>query len=293
MLKEEYAVLEKVKAEIAELNVRKSGIVKELNTQLLDADSKAKAIISSAKDQAKSIIDKAIELKREYEGHAFKIKSEADDYLHQGKKCLEDCRLERTRLDNDIIDFNAHKVAFENNMRTIKNEANSLMAQAQELGRQLNDKGISLTTLEATLNRREEALTEKANKLTQDGAILSQREATLKEGEEALAERTLKVDIIHNHAVRINHEIIRLRQKTNQDMEKMAGIAIECMKSKNDQELQKKMINAQFENIDKSNKENEERKLALDEREQLLNIKDKEVTQKIKILSEVRAKGGK
>ena len=53
--KEKTVILENLKAEISEFNVRKSGLTKEINLQLIEAKAKADKLLSEAEERAKAI----------------------------------------------------------------------------------------------------------------------------------------------------------------------------------------------------------------------------------------------
>lgn len=288
MLKESYAELSKVKEEIAELNSRKSGIVKELNTQLLEADAKAKAIIESAKDQAKSIKADSERIKKEVEKHVFDIRLEADNYIIHARKIKTETDNAVNELERDKTDFAAKKLAMENEVRIIRNESSSIMSTANERLKGLNDKELQLTALEATLNRRELKNGEDLKVLIMGQDAIDSREKKLVEREQVLIKEMDAVKAI-SQANDDSLKAIDERNKRYDILVQDTKQAIEeCNRIRKEQAEQKLSINAQFAILEKTNKEVEEKKKSNEETLELIALKNKEVEEKIAKLQELR-----
>ena len=249
-------------------------------------------MISEAEERAKAInvaIDieqsKAIEYTEELRRNADCLMTKAEDI---NKQVIEDrAQLDREKeefdnlkvgQDMDIKDKLARIAQVEADNKTIstRNEQNTSNLDVKEAV--LNDKGKAITEAEIAQDNEanrllclKDELLRRDNELTQAGVgIAEQKKDIIGMLEETKAvESKIAADSLANK--KLMEEILAQKQANDKD---------------------KKVINAHFERIEKDNKENEERKIALDEREQLLDIKNEEIVQKIGILTELRKKGG-
>jgi len=291
-IKEKYIVLAKVNEEIASLTARKSGLVREINIELIAAKEKSDKLISEAEERAKAI-SVAIDIEQskatEYvEG----LKKETTDLFAETTDMRQQVVEDRAQLDKekevfdnlkvgqdmDIKDKLARIAQVEADNKTIstRNEQNTSNLDVKEAV--LNDKGKAITEAEIAQDNEanrllclKDELLRRDNELTQAGVgIAEQKKDIIGMLEETKAvESKIAADSLANK--KLMEEILAQKQANDKD---------------------KKVINAHFERIEKDNKENEERKIALDEREQLLDIKNEEIVQKIGILTELRKKGG-
>lgn len=289
-VKEKTAQLSSINQEISELNARKSGLVKEINTELLDSRAKADKLISDAEIKSNAINAEIDSAKKLAERYVSKIKQEADDLLASAQTISRQNTELRTAIDKERVDFNAEKFAFESDIRTKKNEANNLISQANNAQKELDSKKIDLGTREATVTRRELANVAATDQLAQGVKDLKEAQEDLAKRELALKEERKSLDAISKANNDLLADIDKKRQQIDADRLASQKLSDETLiqKQKNDED--KKLISSYFATIEQNNKELEERKISLDERQQLLDIKDKEIIQKIKINSELRMK---
>jgi hypothetical protein len=226
------------------------------------------------------------------EQYVTKIRKEADDLLATAQLASKQSTEAKTIIDKERVDFNAEKYAFESDIRTKKNEANNLIAQANITQKELDSKTIDLGTRETTVTRRELAVVAANDQLEQGKKDLKKAQESLERREMELLEEKKKVEAIAQANEEVLADIIIKKQQIDIDIEAAKKLSEEttAQKQKNDED--KKLINTYFATIEQNNKELEERKISLDERQRLLDIKDNEIVQKIKINSELRMKSG-
>jgi uncharacterized protein YuzE len=289
-VKEKYSQLARVNQELDELNARKLGLVKELNVQLLDADAKAKGVIASAQDQAKAIMSEAGEVKKDADRYSANKKFETDELLRNSQNVAKQISQSRTTLDNDKVDFDAKKFAFENDIKRLKNEANSVMAQASETDRINAEKTIHLNTREANIMRRETEVATATAKLSHDKEEVKRKNEDLVKREGALTKESNEVKAISEANDKLLADIDEKRKQIDLDIEASKKLNEETLAQKKQNDTDKEMINAQFDRIEKDNSALEERKIALDEEKQLLAIKERDISKKLATLTELRKK---
>lgn len=290
-VKDQYAILEKVKAEIEELKVRKSGLVRELNLELLDAKEEADKVIADARANAKELTDLSNEALALQQEVSSKMKREAEDILANAKIVVQQLNKDKDKLAGDRVDFDAEKVAYENDLKARKNEASSLTAQANDRLKALNDREIGLSAREASVARREQAIAEAVEVQNNESnrLILINNELLAKESELIKASQEVKIlkdegDSALSKATIIQSKIVEDTIANDKCLKEER-----ILREKNDED--KQAINAHFKRIEKDSRDLEERKVALDEREELITLKDREVTEKIRVLEELRKKG--
>jgi hypothetical protein len=289
-VKERYSQLARVNQELDELNARKLGLVRELNVQLLDADAKAKAVIASAQDQAKAIVAEAGETRKDADRYSANKKFEADEILRKVQEVSKQISQSRTTLDNDKIDFDAKKFAFENDIKRLKNEANSVMAQASETDRLNAEKTIHLNTREANITRREAEVATATVKITHDQEEVKRKNEDLVKREWALTKEMDGLKALKEANDKVLLDIQQTEDKITADSLANKNLMEEILALKTKNDTDKEMINSQYEHIEKDNKDLEERKIALDEEKQLLAIKERDINKKLATLTELRKK---
>jgi hypothetical protein len=289
-VKEKYSQLAQVNIELDELNARKLGLVKELNVQLLDADAKAKAVIASAQDQAKAIVAEAGEIKKDADRYSANKKFEADEILRKVQEVSKQISQSRTTLDNDKVDFDAKKFAFENDIKRLKNEANSVMARASETDRLNAEKTIHLNTREANITRREAEVATATVKITHDQGEVKRKQEDLVKREWTLTKESDAVKAFKEETDSTMIMIANKKVEVDAKYQDTLKLHEETLAQKAKNDTDKEMINSQFERIEQDNKELEERKIALDEEKQLIAIKERDVNKKLATLTELRKK---
>jgi hypothetical protein len=289
-VKEKYSQLAQVNIELDELNARKLGLVKELNVQLLDADAKAKAVIASAQDQAKAIVAEAGEIKKDADRYSANKKFEADEILRKVQEVSKQISQSRTTLDNDKVDFDAKKFAFENDIKRLKNEANSVMARASETDRLNAEKTIHLNTREANITRREAEVATATVKITHDQGEVKRKQEDLVKREWTLMKESDAVKAFKEETDSTMIMIANKKVEVDAKYQDTLKLHEETLAQKAKNDTDKEMINSQFERIEQDNKELEERKIALDEEKQLIAIKERDVNKKLATLTELRKK---
>lgn len=296
MLEEQYknkvVELEKLKAEIADLNVLKAQVVRDINIPLLEAKAQAEKIIFDANVEAKNIIDSSNEAKIIIDEYVVKRQKEISELLRiveNDKNELKEAQAQLSR-DKDMFENlkSSHAV-------DIKNKQEILARVEKEVsGRQ-----GCLDSQEHTIRTRELQLKETKEKIDKDFEELAKNKGLfeldrVKLDESMVAHNKDKEAVEFQKIVNANAlvEIKTAQNKISDDTENNKKDLIYIVEQNSAISKQKEMINAQFDLIEKNQKELEEKTIALNEREQLIAIKDKDVTDKIKILNELRLKTG-
>lgn len=291
-IKEKYIVLAKVNEEIASLTARKSGLVREINIELIAAKEKSDKLISEAEERAKAI-SVAIDIEQskatEYvEG----LKKETTDLFAETTDMRQQVVEDRAQLDREKEEFDNLKVGQDMDIKDKLARIAQVEADNKTISTRNEQNTSNLDVKEAVLNDKGKAITEaeiaqdnEANRLLCLKDELLRRDNELTQAGVGIAEQ--KKDIIG-----MLEETKAVESKIAADSLANKKLMEEILAQKQANDKDKKVINAHFERIEKDNKENEERKIALDEREQLLDIKNEEIVQKIGILTELRKKGG-
>lgn len=298
-IKEKQAQLEKgirawenMKAEISELNTMKTNLVKDINIQLIDAKSKADKIIQEAKDTAKKIIDDAERSKLDIDNYVSTHKKDIEDLLLLSKHNSEKLGAERDSLSKDIAEFNNLKASQEADIKgkcelirdsEIKNDLRQ--GELDNMGVELYKKETALKIESDRLEALNKLLISKQEKIDLDRIELDtnisdyKKNKLLIDEQKAINEKTL---------VNLNSA----QDKIIADAQINREAFTEIYNQKIWIAEQKKTINTQFDLLEKNRKELEEKSQSLDERTQLLVIKDRDIENKIKILQEIRLKTG-
>jgi len=289
-VQEKYVLLGKLKKEIDELDILKSQVVRDINKPLQEARVKAQAIITEAENKAQVILDKAKAIKTEANDYAARTKGEATEFLQMAKRSMQDSDNALAKLNQERMDFDAHRIATEGGIQQKKAEANGLLGQAITLKKEVDEANINLAARAATLDRQEadglakqlanettEVLyKQKLDKLLKDLAEFDREKVKLEaykaEVQATLSEIDTKTDNIkrEKEANKKLADELAIREKTNID--------------------RTNSLNQQFKVLENTNKQIDEKQLTINANQRLLDIRTKEVEAKLKTLQELRTK---
>lgn len=291
-VKEKYVMIAKLNQELDELNARKSGLVREINIELIVAKEKADKIIAEAEAKSKEIIKEANKIHDETKLHSEAIRNEADSLFIMAQNVGTQAREDREKLEKDMDDFEALKKAHNDEYVAFNINKNIVAEEAGDRQEELDNKETELRIKGLDVERRE-------------GQVVTAEEAQKNESDRLIA--------LKNELIALENEINSQKANINSEKEENTKVLAEIkgllselkevgLANKKDAEdnarerakiaEDKKTINAQFDLIEKNQKDQEESAITLRERIQLADIKDAEIVQKIKILTELRAKNG-
>ena len=287
-VQEKYVLIGKLKKEIDELDALKSKVVNEINVPLLEAKKKADEIIESANTRAGEIVVKAKKIKSDADVYSEKTKGDATDMLHMAKTAIEELEIERRKFIDDKTDFEGYKIASENRIKNQKTEANDTMSRALNLKKETDELNINLTTRQATLDRLEKDTNSSKSILNESHNVLKSAQVKLesdiarleKDREEVETQRMTNQKLFDD-----SNSKFESAKRMELDNKKTADkLAVEENKLKEG----KNSLNKQFELLDKTSKDLDDRQLTIDANNRLLGLKQKEIDSKIATLNQLR-----
>lgn len=279
---------DKLQKEIEELTERKTQIVKEINVPLLEANSKAKAIIKEANATAENIIAKAKKIRSDADVYSVETKDSATDMLHSSKSAVEEIEAAQCKLTDEKTDFESYKIAFENKAKNQKIESNEIMSKALTLKKEVDDLSINLNVRQATLDRLEKdvnaskSATEESQNILKAGQTeLSEDIAQLKKDREKVEAQKLINQKLFDDSNSKFESTKRMELGNKEILEELAVEKSDLAESKN-------KLNKQFELLEKTNKDIEDKQLTLNDNKRLVEMKSRELDSKIATLNELR-----
>ena len=280
----------KMKKEIEDLNAMKSGLVREINLQLIDARAQADKIMAEAKEAARFLIDTSEKAHSEAVAFDQKTRQDAEGILHIAKTAAQEVKTSQDKLVQDQADFNKEKTDTTAELQGRDEATAKAELRSNERQQDLDNRERIVLADEtriseglAELRRGEDILLAKNNKLTTDQAALDNNIANYLKDKEAL-----------DAQVKLNNQLLvdikATQEKVTTDLKVGQELKAEVDKQNLAIAEQKKTLNAQFDLLTQNQRELEEKNTALDERFQLLAIRNKDIEEKIKILNELRVK---
>jgi chlorite dismutase len=279
---------QKMKEEISELNAMKSNLVREINIQCIDAKAKADSLISNAQEQAKDILDTANKSKEQIDSYVSVQRKEADTLLHLIKSSTEELKQAQDKLKGDTEVFENLKAGHGMDM---KSKTEILL----KLEKDMHERQACLDSLEHTIRTNEKQLKEKREEIDNAGAALRAKNDQVNAAQEDLNQKintyaTEKVFV--DKQKELNSQVlVDIKDKQDKlaaDTNFNQSLADDIARQNIEIAEQKKTINAQFALIENNQRELEEKSTTLDERTQLLIMKEKEIDDKILILQKLR-----
>jgi hypothetical protein len=282
--------LSRIKTEIAELNQMKGNLVRDINIKLLEANKQAEVIIANAETQAKAVNETSAKRKEEIDAYVTEQRKGIDSLLHITKQATEELRDAQDKLKQAQADFETLKAKQ-------AEEVKDAITSAQNIEKAYRGQQAQADILVAELNQKINELKVKTDELSRSSELLRTTQATLDADRKELNAKidacTKDRELIEMQRIeneRVSAEIKIAQEKIVRDAQVNTDNMNANLAQAKEIAEQRKSIAAQFSIIEKNQKEQEEKELALNEREELIAIKDREVEQKIIILQELRAK---
>jgi hypothetical protein len=282
--------LSRIKTEIAELNQMKGNLVRDINIKLLEANKQAEVIIANAETQAKAVNETSTKRKEEIDAYVTEQRKGIDSLLHITKQATEELRDAQDKLKQAQADFETLKAKQ-------AEEVKDAITSAQNIEKAYRGQQAQADILVAELNQKINELKVKTDELSRSSELLRTTQATLDADRKELNAKidacTKDRELIEMQRIeneRVSAEIKIAQEKIVRDAQVNTDNMNANLAQAKEIAEQRKSIAAQFSIIEKNQKEQEEKELALNEREELIAIKDREVEQKIRILQELRAK---
>jgi len=288
---EKLATLDKIKEEIIGFTEMKSNLVKDINAQLLKAKGEADNIIANAENTAKKILSGAGKIQDEAIEYSNASKLKADEYLHNAEKSMQEVKNAQIKLVEEKEMLNILTIAHNNNVKASGEKFAKIEKDLNERQACLDSKEITIRTLENQHNKKRIAQ-QKAEeiRLIKEAEIIAKQKdldlgvATLIKDKKIVdAQKVINTQTLSE--IKAAQDKIIIDTKTNEE----AKTDIEQQQRKIDEK--NKILTAQFDLLQDTNKQLEEKKISLKEQEQLITIKDRDVESKIRILTELRMKG--
>lgn len=286
----EVVILRKLKVEVAEMNVVKSNLVREINIQLLEARTQADKIIVDAKNKAQALIDEANKIKAEAMEYSTAQKQKADSLLHIAKSGIAELKEVQAELAKDKEEFNSLKTGHNQDIIDKSNRLRDIEEQQVKKQESLDSKERILKQRETVLNLKADELNLVQEELVKAREKFTSDRVELNNNIDAYNKNKLTIDAQKAVNEQVQAEIIAAQNKITVDTKANQELLIDIAKQKAEIAEQKKTINTQFEMIEKNRRELEEKELTLSEREQLLTIKNREIDDKIRVLQQLRGK---
>lgn len=284
------AELDQIKFEIASLTAEKSRIVRDINIPFYEAKAKADKVLADAQTQADAIVQAAAKVKEDANNYRAQSNYIIQNELVVAKEATKRIEAERFKFENEKLDFEGYKIATENLLKIKKSELTAQEVIAERSVLAANEASTAAGTLQATLGRKEADLNTLEEQLKALQGVLAEQkrdqEHRQKELDGLLAEVDKSKDAIHADLVLAE----KLKRDIDRQMEANKKVSADLQLKKAEQDNQKSMINSQCLVLERQGKDIEERNKALDEKAQLIAVRDREVTEKIKTLQEIRKK---
>ena len=282
----------KLKQEVLDLTTQKSNLVRDINVKFLEADRQCKDIVEVAELKAKNIMKSADDYKVRVDEYASNRIKETDELLHIAKEGIKELKVEQDKLTKDKEEFNNLKVGQD---MDIKDKAYRLIAREKALDERQN----CLDRLDQAIKTRETRLAEQNSELKRLSELLAEGQQKLELDRIELATNKVSCDndrLMIDTQKRLNsEELLNIKSKQDKlisDTDFNQSLLDNIVRQNADISIQKKDLLSKFNLLEKNRKELDEQKISLDEREKLIAVRDKDVTDKIKILQEIRIKSG-
>ena len=287
-VQEQEAILAKLREEVESLNLRKKGIVNELNEKILVTEAQAKTIISEAKKLGEQIRDEFGKASEEAVRYASKIKGEASDLLLKVKMDREEAQRILKQLDDDRAEFNNYKLATDSEFRSRKAEISSLMEQGRTWASNLAEKESGLKTRESGISRRETELAARESSFQQEEINLSQNKVWFAKEKARIEDLAHGTATLKSELEKMDRDIKARTLQLKESFDRTKALESLCIKVKTEQDAFKIQINSQFAQIEKDQHTLEEKNQSLKERESLLELREKEVDVKFETVKQLR-----